>query len=267
MERGTGERMVVLHGTSMSSLVLHGLLSRLDGVRITAVDRPGHGLSGYRPFPLSGFRAVAVGWVDEVLEDSPPVTLLGHSMGGLWALWFTMTHPERVNRLILIGGAPALPMTRAPIPFRVLATPVLGEVMRRMPASPKSIATFAKFVGEETAVDIVPEMVDVLVAANEDPVASQAAISEIRAVLSPHMLVNPTAWRPAAAVTMDELSAVSVPTLIIWGRKEPLASADTAQRIANQFQNVQFEVVEAGHVPWWTQPDRSSELVERFMRG
>ena len=61
--------------------------------------------------------------------------VVGASIGNLWALRLAQHAPNRVGRIALIGGGPAIDL---PIPrfIRLLASPV-GAVMVRLPFSPK----------------------------------------------------------------------------------------------------------------------------------
>jgi pimeloyl-ACP methyl ester carboxylesterase len=54
-------------------------------------------------------------------------SLVGHSFGGAWSLYFTEQHPERVERLVLLD-APALDAERAP-QTRVFRIPVIEEAV------------------------------------------------------------------------------------------------------------------------------------------
>ena len=136
VEVGDGPPVVFLHGSSTSSLSFltmdargadgrRSLLERLDGVRAIAIDRPGLGLSEPMHVPRVRFRDTAVGYVDNVLDELglPTCALAGNSMGGTWALWYALAHPERVRRLVLLGAAPLLPGTRLPVAPRLMSAP------------------------------------------------------------------------------------------------------------------------------------------------
>ena len=121
LEAGEGAPVLHLHGTNTCSLSHLPLLERAEGVRSIAVDRPGFGLSEPAQVPRERFRDAAVEFVDDVLDELGLETsaLAGGSMGATWALWYALARPERVRRLALLGSAPLLPGTRAPLPLRV----------------------------------------------------------------------------------------------------------------------------------------------------
>ena len=180
LEKGDGPPLVLLHGTTASAGFFVPLLNELDGVRALAPDRPGHGLSDPIDLPRDRFREAVVEWLDQLLDtlDVDAPALLGHSGGGIWALWYALARPDRVRRLVLIAP-PALPGTRCPLPIRLMATPGLGELMSRLaPPSPKSMLRFAKFMGEQQTLARHPELIDLFVATGRNPTADRVARAE-----------------------------------------------------------------------------------------
>jgi pimeloyl-ACP methyl ester carboxylesterase len=266
LERGHGVPMVMLHGTGPGASFLRPLLDRLDGIRVIAPDRPGQGLSVPIAMTRHEFRDRAVRWVDQLLDalEVDRVALAGHSMGGLWALWYALACPERVTRLVLLAP-PQLPGTRCPLPFRLMGTPGLFRLVQRLsPPSPRSSLQFAKLVGEgDTLVDH-PDLVDVMVAGGKDPVMVGTNMNEARAIVSPAALITPSGFRRRMRVRPDELGRITAPTLVVWGDREPLGSVDVAQQIARLIPNATLEVVPAGHAPWLGQPDLTAKLINEF---
>lgn len=169
---------MLLHGTGGSGLFLLPLLEHLRRVRAIAADRPGQGLSDPIELPRERFRQAALAWICQLFDalDLDSAALLGHSMGGLWSLWYTLARPERVRRLVLLGGTPTLPGTRVPLPFRMMALPGVGALLQRIPSTPKSVTQFARLVGEGDTV--IAETLDVLVAAGNDQVAAKNSRGE-----------------------------------------------------------------------------------------
>ncbi len=167
-----------------------------------APDLPGVGPSDPISLSRHRYRETTVDWLDHLLDtlDVGPTTLLGHSVGGLWALWYALAHPGRVRRLVLVAP-PALPKTRAPLPIRLRATPGVGELLSRLfPPSPRSVLRLARFMGEETALAGHPNLVDLLVAVGRDPVADRVAKAGFRTVVSPFALVSPSGLRRRSRV-------------------------------------------------------------------
>lgn len=269
-ETGDGPPLVMLHGTAGSSLFLLPLLERIAGARAMAADRPGHGLSGAAALPPRRFRQAAVSWVDHLLDalGLDIAALLGHSMGGLWATWYALAHPERVDRLLLVGAAPTLPGTRCPLPIRLIATPGLGEALQRWaPPTPKSMLRFAHFMGEGDTLAGHPELIDLLVAIGRDPVTAGFDRAEIRAIVSPFALVARSGFRRRMRLAPDELRQLAMPVLLVWGDHEPVGSVAVATTIADLIPDARLEILPTGHAPWLGHPDRTAALVADFLRN
>ena len=177
-----------LHGSSTSSLSLLPVLERLEGVRAIAVDRPGFGRSEPARVPRERFRDAAVEFLDEVLDELGLQTsaFAGNSMGGTWALWYALARPERVRRLVLLGSAPLLPGTRPPIPLRVTAAPLVGDLLPHVvKPNRKLLLRLMASMGEKDTIVRYPELIESIVAAARDPIASATNLAELRAIISP----------------------------------------------------------------------------------
>jgi pimeloyl-ACP methyl ester carboxylesterase len=109
---GTGEQppVVLLHGIAASASPFAPTLQRLrkKSRRVLAVDAPGHGLSGDPVAPFGPERLLEA--ITDVLdrELDRPAVVVGCSLGGAMALRYALARPERVAGLVLAspGGAP-----------------------------------------------------------------------------------------------------------------------------------------------------------------
>jgi pimeloyl-ACP methyl ester carboxylesterase len=264
IEVGEGPPVMFLHGSNTSSLSLLPLLERLEGVRAIAVDRPGFGLSEPVRVPREHFREAAVAFVDEVVAalGLQACALAGNSMGGTWALWYALARPDRVGQLVLIGSAPLLPGTRPPAPLRVMAAPMVGALLTRV-AKPnaKMLIRLMSSVGEKDTIVRYPDLIEALVAAGRDPIASAANLAELRAAISPF------GFRHSLLVHPDELRRLTVPALVLWGDHDPVGGVEVARATARLVPDAQLEVLPAGHVPYLGNPERVSELLSTFVRS
>lgn len=254
---GEGPAVVHLHGMNTSSLSHLMLLGRTPGTRSYLVDRPGLGLSDPESAAPAGAREAAVGFVGDVLDalDLDAAVLVGASGGGVWATWFALAHPERVRGLVMLGAVPTLPGSRAPAPFRVAAAPGVGDVLRRVPAGRRAMATMMASMGEGETIRRHPDLLDALVAGARDPVASAANLAELRSLISPRGI------RPEVRLTHDELRLLSVRTLMIWGNRDPVVPLARAREIATALPDARLEVLDAGHVPQLGHPGEVAELL------
>ena len=263
IETGEGPVVLFLHGSGTSSLSLLPLMDQLEDVRAIAADRPGFGLSDTARVPRERFRDSAVEFVDELARSLELETfaLAGNSMGGTWAIWYALAHPDRVRRLVLLGSAPLLPGTRAPAPLRVSATPVIGDVLPRLvKPNAKMVVRLLSSVGEKDTIVRYPDLIEAVVAAGRDPVASASNLAELRAAISAR------GFRSAARLSPDELRQVEVPTLLIWGDDDPVGSVEVARETARHIPEARLEVLPGGHVPYLGNPLRAAELLAEFVR-
>ena len=92
---------MLLHGFTGSGAAMAGLAAQLPRHRVVAPDLPGHGTNA----------AASAGFTDavaQVLAIPGQLVLVGYSMGGRVALAAAVDHPERIDRLALIGASPGL---------------------------------------------------------------------------------------------------------------------------------------------------------------
>ncbi len=263
IEAGDGPPAVHLHGNNTSSLSHLMLLKHLRTVRSYLVDRPGLGLSDPEEFPRKSFRDRAVRFIDGVLDELrlDSAVLVGASGGGTWSLWYALDRPERVRGIVMLGSVPLLPGGRIPLPLRMMATPVLGDVMSRaVKPGRRMLLRLMAAVGEDDTILRHPDLLDSLVAAAHDPVATAANLAEFRAVLSPFGMRSATRIRP------DELRQLEVPTLMIWGDRDPVVPVADARAAAELIPDARLEVLPGGHVPQLGNPARVAELLADFAR-
>jgi pimeloyl-ACP methyl ester carboxylesterase len=264
IEAGQGPPVVFLHGSNTSSLSLLPVLERLEGVRAIAVDRPGFGLSEAVRVPRERFRDAAVEFLDEFLDKLGLETsaFAGNSMGGTWALWYALARPEQVRRIVLLGSAPLLPGTRPPMTLRVTTAPLVGDVLPHVVRPNRNmLLRLMASMGEKDTIVRYPELIESIVAAARDPLASATNLAELRAIISP------LGFRPSAMIHADELRRLDVPTLLIWGDHDPVGAAEVAREIARLIPRAQLELLPAGHVPYLGHPQRVSELLTTFIRS
>jgi len=134
VERGDGPPVVLIHGNTVSLLdfMASGLVDRLAlNHRVIAFDRPGFGYSD-RPRDRLWTPAAQGQLLLRALSalNVDRATLVGHSLGTCVALAMALDAPERVDKLVLLGGY-YYPSARIDsILTAPVALPVLGDVMR-----------------------------------------------------------------------------------------------------------------------------------------
>jgi pimeloyl-ACP methyl ester carboxylesterase len=261
VEAGDGPSVVHLHGTNTSSLSHLMLPGRTPGLHSYLVDRPGCGLSDPESFRPGHFREYAVGFVGDVLDalGLDATLLVGASGGGIWATWYALAHPARVRGLVMLGSTPTLPGGQAPLPLRLAAIPAVGDLMvRAVKPGRRMLLKMMASMGEAETIVKHPDLLDSLVAGARDPVAAQANLAELRALISPRGI------RSSMRLTREELRRLAVPTLMIWGDRDPVVPLVQARAAAAEIPDARLAVLPAGHAPQLGHPDRVAALLEEF---
>ena len=101
-----GQPVIALHGWLDNAATFSRLAPLLKGVRIVALDLPGHGHSDHRPL---GAAYNIWDYAHDVLQTAEQFgwsrfSLLGHSMGAIVSVLLAGAMPDRVERLALIDG-------------------------------------------------------------------------------------------------------------------------------------------------------------------
>ncbi|AHL75224.1 alpha/beta hydrolase [Stutzerimonas stutzeri] len=101
-----GWPVIALHGWLDNAASFSRLAPLLEGVRIVALDLPGHGHSDHRPI---GAAYNIWDYAHDVLQVAEQFgwkrfSLLGHSMGAIVSVLLAGAMPDRIERLALIDG-------------------------------------------------------------------------------------------------------------------------------------------------------------------
>ncbi len=65
---------------------------------------------------------------------------------------------------------------------------------------------------------------------------------------------------------MARLEVIRIPTLVLWGESDRVATKEYGRAYAAAIPNAQFELIaEAGHLPWIEQPVATFAALDRFV--
>ena len=266
LETGPSEEdtpLVFVHGTAAFGAFFAPLMGHLDESRMITFDRPGYGLSDPFVYTEENLQRTVVDVLEGVLDGLgiERVDLVGHSMGGHTGILFGLAHPDRVRRLFLLGSVPAFPGTRPPVPLRLLTVPGLNRLLRRLQKSgEEGVLDIAEIFGEREAITDHPTFIRAIAAHEDDPKAADAGFSEFNA------LFTVRGWHPTVRISEDDLRELQPPTTVVWGVHDTLGGPDDAREAVELIPDVQFEIVDAGHIPYLAHPERCAELI-REVRG
>src|SRR5580692_1675908 len=224
---GTGPPLVMLHGVSLAAAVWEPWLAEFAGYQTLLVELPGHGLSGPVAYRRGAVRDHTLRLMDDLFDAlglrAAPV--VGHSLGGMFALWYAAARPGRIGSLVAIGDpAVALPGVTVRMPLSLLTVPGLGRATLRTP-SPRPV--YRMLLGQglsPAAAAVMPdELVDVLRLAGRRPGNARTVGSLMHAV---NGFRRP---RPESVMTDGELQRVSVPVMFCWGTSDPFLAPAQAR--------------------------------------
>lgn len=245
---GAGPTVVLAHGIYMSviewSVLWDMLLAR--GYRVVAFDQRGHGKSTIGADGIS--TETMAGDYLAVLEavDARDAVLLAHSMGGFLAIAAVLDVPgvaERLRGLILMSTFPGdvlhgAPQNKAQIPL------IRSGVLPRLVANDTVGTIFgAGLCGD----DVSPAMVQVF-------------LETFRA--ADHAPLVPILEAFSAEDRGDRLGDITVPTIVLCGRKDSTTPPWQSERLAAGIPGAQaWWVPRAGHMLNWEAPDAIVEAI------
>ncbi|MBV6274087.1 alpha/beta fold hydrolase [Alcaligenaceae bacterium CGII-47] len=176
--------------------------------------------------------------------------IIGNSMGGHSAVAFALAHPERVDKLVLMGGGTGGVSAFSPMPTEgikligaLYRTPTIENLKRMMNVFvyDTSQLTEALF---QTRLENMLTRLDHL----ENFVKSVEA--------------NPKQF-PDVGHRLGEIAA---PTLVIWGRDDRFVPLDTGLRLITGLQDAQLHVFSrCGHWAQWEHADKFNRMVLDFL--
>ena len=239
---GAGEPLLLIHGLGYARWgwepVLEPLARSFD---VILFDNRGIGESDAPPGPytVADLATDAVQVLDEAGVERAHV--LGTSLGGMVAQELALAAPERVARLVLActtpGGAESFPM-----PERTVALMTSG-------------ATLRQFVENALADKPDADLVDRILHHRE-------------ATAQPFEAWSAQAAAGATFDALDRVAGVEAPTLVLHGTEDAVVDSRNAALLAARIPDARVELFPGGgHLFFWEQPERFTEVVTEFLSG
>ena len=230
-ERGSGDPLVLVHGTAASRTNWNEVWDELgDGFRTIRYDRRAYGASG-EPEGYTGTTVEEHG--DDLIAllrrlDAAPALLCGHSFGAMACLDVVVREPELVRAAVLIeppmlwlasDGAAAASKLRA----------AMEEAAERDGAA-GAIAAFTREVCGPQALDLV---------------GRERALESIR---RPRSFAADVAAAANWSVPPRSLRAVETPIVAMAGTRTPKAWREPTEVLARMIPTAELHEVESAHL-------------------
>ena len=226
--------------------------------RIITLDLPGSGLSdkpdiAYTPDEMIAFFQ---GFMDAL--GIQKAALVGNSMGGGLVIGMAVTHPERVERVVLISGMP-----------KNVREKLTGRLTRRAveTSAPVWLIRLGNWLaGRWVTEDVLQEMV------YDHSLLTPAVIERSYqnrhrpGLIAPLMTTARTLplWEQGLARRIGEIRQ---PTLVIWGEEDEVFPPDVGRELQATIKGASFALVpKAGHIPQWEQSDVVNQLLISFLK-
>jgi pimeloyl-ACP methyl ester carboxylesterase len=257
---GDGPVILLIHGITGSSAQWETTMELLESdYTVIAPDLLGHGESA-KPRGDYSLGAYASGLRDLLAWlEMPAATVVGHSLGGGIAMQFAYQFPERCERLGLVnsgglGREVNLLLRAAALPGAELVLPLIAANWTRSVGL--AVSDFVGRLGLRVGSDIA-EMGRGY-ASLIDGEARSAFLHTLRAV------IEPGGQRVNAA---DRLYlAEEVPTLIVWGERDPMIPVKHAYTAHEAMPGSRLEIFsDAGHFAQLDEPVRFAAVLAAFM--
>jgi pimeloyl-ACP methyl ester carboxylesterase len=188
-------------------------------------------------------------------------TVVGHSLGGGIALQFAYQFPERTGRLGLVssgglGREVHLLLRAATLPGSEFVLPLISN--DRVRTAGTAVSGFLGRLGLRAGPDIAEFARGYATLANGD--SRSAFLHTLRAV------IDPGGQRVDAS---DRLYlAEDMPSLIVWGRRDPIIPVSHAGNAHRGMPGSRLEVFdEAGHFPQLDEPVRFASTLADFVES
>lgn len=253
LDEGAGSPLILLHGIPTSSLLWRRVIPILAQTRrVIAPDMLNYGLSD-KPrradVSIAAQARILVGLMDVL--GLPRVDLAAHDIGGGVAQILAVRHPERLNRLVL---ASAVCFDSWPIPeFEPLQEPraeaemSLGEFGKMMcDFLPQGVAVTDRLTEEAIALILLPWRGE----------EGKSALFRNFRRLDPEYTM----------AIARELETIDIPTLVLWGDKDPFQKPAYAQRLADTIPAARIGWINgAAHWIMEEQPQAVAEHIAGFL--
>jgi pimeloyl-ACP methyl ester carboxylesterase len=257
---GEGPVVVLVHGVTGTSEQWDAVAPMLaERFTVVAPDLLGHGRSA-KPRGDYSLGAYAVSIRDLMIAlGHRRATVVGHSLGGGIAMQFAYQFPMFCERLGLVSSGGLGPevhllLRAATLPGSELVLPLIAHDRVR------SVGGFVGRLLGRLGLSARADLAEMArgYASLGDASAREAFLHTLRAVIDP--------WGQRVSATDRLYLAADTPTLIVWGKRDPLIPVAHAGIAHRGMPGSRMEVFDrAGHFPMLDEPARFARTLTGFI--
>jgi len=228
--------LIILHGWQSSQERWRNVKNAIekDGIEVIVPDLPGfkEGTALSRVWNLDDY----VGWFKNFSSNRGNFFLLGHSFGGRMAIKFVAQYPERISGLILCSAAGIRPK-RIRWYFLIMIGVKIGKRFSFLPFYSSLRKFFYRFViRKQDYLKVSGIMKETFIKIIDEDLSSL-------------------------------LSKISVPTLLIWGKKDKITPLNDAYLMQKEIPNSNLKIISnVGHRINIETPEKLAEIATQFIK-
>jgi pimeloyl-ACP methyl ester carboxylesterase len=263
---GKGEPILLFNGASdgMDAWDPSFLTGLSSNHTVIAFDQRGiaNTTAGSKPYTMLQLANDTAGLLDALKIQEADV--FGYSLGGEIAQQFTVSHPDKVNRLILVaatcGGKDGIPK---PPEFKKSMAEMVNKTLNNGSISQEEMKSLVSASLGSGWIRLHPESLDI---------PENITLQQAKPGLTPETMKNQTnvgfAWEATNwNGACDELAKIAKPTLVITGTDDnnynPHANALV---IAGKIPGAWLvQIKDAGHAVMDQYPDEISKILQTFL--
>ena len=258
LDSGEGPPVILIHGLGGAMWHWeHQQIALARSYRTITPDLLGSGLSEKpeRPYSPAFLLETVRAFMDNL--DVRQAVLIGSSMGAGLAMGMSLEHPDRVAKLVLIGGFPAnildnLQSSRTAQFIKHRPALWLSELGSRITGR-WSIKLILKEIIHDEAL-ISPTVMERAHRLRAQPGFFQAIYSQLDQIPE---------WETTFAPRLTEISHA---TLILWGAYDQIFAPSVGQTLHATIPGSSFLVApDSGHLPQWENPGFVNPALLRFL--
>lgn len=249
--KGKGENLILLHsaGPGHEHRDFDAIIPKLsESYRVISLDWPGHGKSEF-PNPLESASAVSYAEIlPDLIKQLAPggAILIGNSLGGFASIKLAVEKPDLVKGLILVdtGG-----MNDPDFKTRTFV-----KLMSNLWFTGVTWNAFPNYYLKvenrytKSLLDRVKEKENI------------EGSKQIRTSL----------WKSFSDEGHDmreRVSGITVPTLIVWGEKDPVILPEFGEKLSQKIKGSQLVFLQTGHVPFAEDPETFLKITIPFLKS